>query len=136
MAVNFSLGGAGFDNEYMSQAEAAGREAERRKQAAVAGGAAGSPIATVLDLLGIGRQVAKAPKGESKDTGDLASTPPEGETVTQIPVTSKKGDVIAVVEDVTKDPESKTQRLPMAPLQLSGQGIPRPLTSIDPDLGF
>lgn len=137
MAINFSLGG-GFDNEYMSQAEAAGREAERKR--AAAGGAA-SPIATVLDLLGIGRQVAKAPKGESTETGDLSSTQ-DTQTQNQTVVADKKGDVLAVVEDVTKSPDTKVERLPLAPLelgplpQLSGQGIPRPLQSIDPNLGF
>lgn len=134
MAINFSFGG---DNEYIADAEQARRQAEGNR---AAGGLAGaSPIAVVLDLLGIGRQVAKPPKGESGQTGDLASTPESPDSV-PVAVTDKKGNVLDVVEQTLRQVGESTdvQRLPLAPLelgplpQLSGRGSPQPLQRIDP----
>lgn len=128
MALNIDFGG---DNEYVSAAESA------RKSA---GGP--SIIASVLDALGIHRQVAKEPK--TPDLGveqGKANTAPKPQ-----PVTNESGDVVGTV---TPKPSvldqaaaaSGIQPLPMttsaAPMgNLSSQGVPRPLQAIDPDLGM
>lgn len=134
MAISLDFGfGSG---EYEQNAE----RARLNAQSGRSGGGGPSPIAVVLDLLGIGRQVAKPPKGESSKTGDLASTPEE--STQQIAVTDKKGDVLDVVERVVNE-DSKIERLPLAPLELSpmplmtsGQGVPRPIPRIDPTTGL
>lgn len=138
MALNIDFGG---DNEYISAAEKARRDAESK------GGP--SIIASVLDALGIHRQVAKEPKASSAANGtpDLgveqgkANAAPKPQ-----PVTNESGDVVGTV---TPKPSvldqaaaaSGIQPLPMttsaAPMgNLSSQGVPRPLQAIDPDLGM
>lgn len=132
--INFGMGG----DDYQADAERARLNAQRG-----GGGGGPSPIAVVLDLLGIGRQVAKPPKGDSKKTGDLASTDDKDMTQ-QTAVTDKKGNVVDVVEETIRDIGKSTdvKRLPLAPLEvspfspLSGQGLPRPITRIDPTTGI
>jgi hypothetical protein len=125
--IDFQMG---FGNEYMDDAERARREAESKRSAA-----SGNPIAIVLDALGIGRQVAKPPKGDSKDTGDLASQSEAPETQT-VAAVDKKGDVVGVVEQVLNQTGTSTdvQRLPMAPL--SNMQLPRSIQRIDPTTGL
>lgn len=134
MAISLNFGDGGDD--YQAEAERARLNAQRGK-----GGKGGpSPIAVVLDLLGIGRQVAKPPKGDSAETGDLASTPKE--STQAMAVTDKKGDVLGTVEQVVNQSRStEVKRLPLAPLELApldfqGQVVPRPLTRIDPTTGI
>ena len=135
MALNV-LVGLGDGNEYQDAAEAAMRKAKAQDQAmmAAAGGGGGSPIAVVLDLLGINHSVAKGPKkGNPADTGDLASTPaaPSKESVA---VVDKKGDVVDTVERAIKEPPTPTvQPLAMAPLTLSNDGLPRSIPTVDPN---
>lgn len=144
MALSMNIG-FGEGNEYMAEAESIMKTEQAKKRAAAAaagggGGGGGNPIAVVLDLLGVGRQVALPPEGESSETGDLASTPaaPTSQTTA---VTDKSGDVIGQVEQAVSQFGNSTdvQRLPMAPFELpslSGRGIPAPLTRIDPTTGM
>ena len=68
--LRVSLGnGADGGDEYAAEADRARANAGKKGED---GGSAASPIAVVLDLLGIGRQVAKPPK-DSK--GEKAPTP-------------------------------------------------------------
>lgn len=133
MAIDFNFGGGA--DEYMADATRARLAAQGRRD-----GGGASPIAVVLDLLGIGRQVAKAPKGESSETGDLASTP--NESTESIAVTDQKGDVLGTIEQVVNEAQpTDVQRLPLAPLEIqplgtSGHALPRPLTRIDPTTGL
>lgn len=108
----------GGDNEYIGMAEAA------RKKAG--GGGLGSLLQGIGEALGISKPVAKAPEGESSETGDLASTAPTKD----VTVTDSKGDVLGAVKAAT-DPGPKVERLPMASQAVSG-----PLIEVDPDTGI
>lgn len=136
MPVSINFGGG---NEYVDDAERARREAGSGS-GGLFGGA--SPIAVVLDVLGIGKQVAR--EGNPSETGDLASQD-KGPVTQETEVTDKKGNVLDVVEQTIQEVGQQTdvQRLPLAPLELdplpmmtSGQTLPRPLTRIDPNSAF
>lgn len=98
----------------------------------------GGLIASVLDLLGVGTQVAKGGK-ESQESADLAAR----EADPSRDSTEDSQDVVQVAQDVlqTTGRESGIRRLPLAPLELgplpalSGQGVPAPLAAIDPTTG-
>jgi hypothetical protein len=113
MGIGFSMG----DNEYMSQAERARQNAK--------GGGLKNLLQGIGQALGLSEPVAKAPKGDPSETGDLASQP---ETQTA-KITDDKGDVISAIE-VASAPTG-ISRLPMAPMTVSP-----PLIEIDPDTGL
>lgn len=123
--LNFDMG----DNEYMAAADKARRDAESG-----GGSGGGGFIASVLDALGIHRQVAKPPKqtdlGEQKAQENAAPKPQ--------PVTDDKGEVVGTKTPASTLLDQAAVAAGVAPLPmtqpLSGQGIPRPLTAVDPDL--
>jgi hypothetical protein len=100
------------------------------------GGGAGSFIASVLDLLGIHRQVAKGPKTKdlATETGpDFKKKEPESNGK------KKKNSAPAPKLDVLSSVDSAVTRIPMAPSNnfapfgMRSADMNRPMTMIDPD---
>lgn len=102
------------------------------------GGGAGSFIASVLDLLGIHRQVAKGPKNKdlATETGpDFVKKEPESNGKKK-----KKNSAPAAKRDVLSSVDSAVTRIPMAPASnpfapfgMRSADMNRPMTMIDPD---
>jgi hypothetical protein len=129
MALNLNFGG---DNEYVSQAESARKSASGP-----------SIIASILDAIGIGTQVAKQPDLSDSQTPEaksakqdkaLAKANSESEESVSIPAISQAETALGV------------QPIPMAPMAVSTSPITpwgqqyldslKPLTQIDPDVGM
>jgi hypothetical protein len=115
MGMDFSMGG----NEYMDSAESA------RRSSKGLGLGLDDILQGITQALGISKPVRKAPKGDSADTGDLASQP----LTQRAKVTDDKGDVISAIE-VASQPTGIT-RLSMAPAP-----VPETMIEIDPDTGL
>lgn len=113
LSMNGGNAGDGGD-EYVN-------EAERARQSSKAGA---SPIATVLDLLGIHKQVAK-----SKDTATDAKSPSPGEDTTS---NQSSAPVTSAADQFVQDTLSSLSAMPIEPMPGGPATEIAPIQSADP----